>query len=129
MGRLNIMAFERDVSRLISKIKNALTPDLLKPQYRKINKTNPTYGHCYVATEALFYLLGSKDFSPYYGEDDNGIIHWWLEDLNGSRLDITADQYISQGLQPPYSRGKRAAFLTKTPSKRTLILIGRISDK
>ena len=46
---------------MITKIKSVLTPDLLKPAYRKANKTNPMFGHCYAASEAAFYLFAKAD--------------------------------------------------------------------
>lgn len=68
------------IENLIKKIQSVLTPNDLKPKYRTINKTNPMYGHCYVATEALYHLIKNYkeycDFKPYRGKDDNGINHW-----------------------------------------------------
>lgn len=113
---------------LIAKIQIALTPDLLKKPYRDENATNPMFGHCYVATEALFYLLDErKDYCACRGRDDRGIVHWWLVNkVTNQIFDVTADQYWSQGLVPPYSRGKRSGFLTKDPSKRCRSLQERI---
>ena len=45
---------------LMEKIKSNLTSDLLKKEYREINKKNPFFGHCYVATETLFHFLIQK---------------------------------------------------------------------
>ena len=117
-----------DFQELISVIQDNLTPDLLKPEYREINKSNPMYGHCYVATETLYHLLNEDTFKPHYGKDSNGVTHWWLENHTGNKLDVTADQYLSQGMNPPYSVGRRGAFLTKKPSKRSRVLIDRISN-
>jgi hypothetical protein len=112
----------------ITAICSALTPDLLRPQYRG-HSDNPMYGHCYVASEALFYLLGGRDqpFRPCRGKDDTGNVHWWLEDpLSGERLDVTADQYHSVGKTPPYATGRFGPFLTKEPSKRARVVIERV---
>ena len=69
-------------SEFVSAIQSNLTPDLLKPEYRKLNQENRMFGHCYVASEALFHLAGGKTsgLKIKRGRDDSGIVHWWLED-------------------------------------------------
>ena len=113
--------------KLIQKIQTALTPDLLKPEYRRRwNPDNPMYGHCYVASEVLYHMLGGSEsgWNPWHGRDENGVVHWWLQ-RRYVRLDPTADQY--QDRDPPYENGRRGAFLTKAPSKRARIVMERIS--
>jgi hypothetical protein len=44
------------MNNVIEAIKQSLTPDLLKKPYREENSTNPMFGHCYVASEALFHI-------------------------------------------------------------------------
>lgn len=114
----------------IKKIKINLTSDLLKKEYREINKNNPFFGHCYVATETLFHFLKDKDtnndFFPHHGKDENNITHWWLQNKDGKILDLTSEQYTSVGKIPPYKNGRRGAFLTKNPSKRSLKLMEKI---
>jgi len=123
---------EKDQTRLIeylsSKIKSKLSPDLLKPKYRLINSYNPMYGHCYIASEALFHLNGGKasGLSIKRARDDFGISHWWLESDDGEILDLTADQYKVFGFDPPYSKGVKTGFLTKEPSKRAKLLMSRV---
>ena len=114
-------------SKLIKKIKENLTPDLLKPEYVSLNKTNPTYGHCYTACEALYHLLGGEQsgLDIYRARDAEGVVHWWLKD-GVELLDPTKDQYISAGKRPPYANGQRGGFLTKSPSKRAGLLIQRV---
>lgn len=116
----------------IETIKANLTPDLLKKQYRdQYDKANPLYGHCYVASEALYHWLGASDrFHVYRGRDDKDVVHWWLVDIKtGEIVDVTADQYYSKGLKPPYEQGRRGTFLTREPSKRAKILMKRITDR
>jgi hypothetical protein len=115
------------VLELMDAVRAVLTPDLLKPQYRN-HPENPMFGHCYVASEALYHLLGGHESSlqPYRGKDDAGIVHWWLEDQLGNRYDVTVDQYLSVGRQPPYTVGRAGGFLTKQPSKRAQIVINRV---
>lgn len=110
--------------QLIIKIQKVLTPDLLKKEYLARNKSNPLFGHCYVATEALYHLLKEFDkFKPCRAEK-----HWWLQDSQGNILDPTAEQYTRVGLKPPYEKGIRGGFLTKTPSKRASIVIKRVES-
>lgn len=124
---------EDELQEIATKIQNALSPDLLKKQYRERNASNPMFGHCYVASEAFYHM--TKDqfqnrFSIYHGKDDEGIVHWWLHDNNNARIvDLTADQYLSVGKPPPYSNSRRGAFLTNEPSKRAIIVINRIKNE
>jgi hypothetical protein len=111
---------------LIEAVQKALTPELLKKTYVEGNKNNPTFGHCYVATEALYYLLGDESFKPCRARDVEGIVHWWLQNDKGTILDPTAEQYTIRGLKPPYEKGRRGGFLTKRISKRAKIVIDRI---
>ena len=95
---------------------------LLKSPYKKENLNNPTYGHCYVATELLFHLLKSNkqlaDFRSYCGKDDLGVTHWWLANEDMVILDPTADQYLSVERIPPYDVGRKQNFITPNLSKR-----------
>lgn len=116
--------------KLIAVIQSFLTPALLKPVYRKENEGNPMFGHCYVASEALFHLIKQfnlkRGYRPHYGKDHRGITHWWLQTSVGEILDPTAEQYLSQGVSPPYNRGRAGSFLTKQPSKRAQIVINQV---
>ncbi len=129
----------QQVDQLILSIQNHLTPDLLKSEYRELNKSNRMSGHCYVATETLSHLLkqdhviGSNypikqtdKCYPYYAKDENAITHWWLQDELGNRVDLTIDQFLSEGRQPPYDTARKGWLLTKQPSKRSKKLIERV---
>lgn len=120
-----------NTDKLIKTIQKCLTPDLLKREFRKQwGPDNPMYGHCYVATETLYHLLGGEDsgYKPCRAKDDGGIIHWWLEHKEtGERLDVTAEQYTTTGRRPPYAQGRGCGFLTKEPSGRAAIVIKRVT--
>ena len=111
------------VPKLIAAIANFLHPKLLKPEYRKTNANNPMYGHCYVATEALYCLMNkfslTDTFKPFQAKDENNVSHWWLQSQDGEIIDITASQYTSVGKTPPYSNGKSRSFMYPSPSKRS----------
>jgi hypothetical protein len=117
------------VSQLLFSIRECLTDDLLKPKIRKRYRPVPTTGHCYVATETLYHLLTDKDkkiFKPHYVKID-GDTHWFLmNERRNLMFDPTYDQFPSL---PDYGSGKRCGFLTKKPSSRSKILIGRVKRK
>ena len=109
-------------------IRRNLTDDLLQPKYRKRLKRKPTSGHCYVATEALYHILSLKErekYKPYYLKV-NDDTHWYL--MTDDKIFILDPTYDQFDFLPDYDSGKRAGFLTKTPSKRTLILLQRIKN-
>lgn len=114
------------IVELVRRVQECLSPDLLKKNYLSRNRDNPLFGHCYVASEALYHLLGDSRFKPHYGRDANGT-HWWLQDEVGNILDPTADQYKLS--RPPYENGRRCGFLTKHPSKRARVVIERVKNK
>lgn len=122
--------FSQKHMKLITKICKNLTPNLLKPEYTRINKFNPTYGHCYIACEALYHLLGGKQsgLDVYRARDADGVVHWWLKD-GVEIIDPTKDQYLSIGKRPPYDNGKKGGFLTKKPSKRAEFLLQTIQEE
>lgn len=108
----------------LEKIRKSLTPELLM---MNPFRDHPLAGHCYIATEALYHL-GYSDvgFRPKRAKDEREVTHWWLEH-DGVILDVTAAQYLDFGEQPPYEKGVFGGFLTKTPCKRTLILMERVN--
>src|ERR1700739_1703310 len=99
---------------LIQAVQSVLTPDLLKPdQRRMLTGIHPTEGHCAIAAEALFHLLGGKAAGwvpvvlPRRVLGDN--THWWVENVQtGERLDPTAEQFGGKAI--PERMGRRAGF-------------------
>ena len=80
---------------LINKIKSVLSPDLLKGMWKKDNPINKTEGHCYIATEALYWLLGGSEskYKPFVlsnrvwpEELDEGETHWFLKNMIQKRF-------------------------------------------
>lgn len=105
-----------------------LSDDLLDKKYRNIKSNKQslpiTFGHCYIASEAAFYLLGGKEagWKPCY-INHLGCSHWFLIHKSGAKLDLTANQFKSP---IDYSKAIGKGFLTKMPSKRCRLLIKRI---
>lgn len=108
---------------LIIKIIENLSPDLLKKEYREINKNNPMYGHCYVASE-VFYHLSEKKYRSKILKVGN-ITHWFLIDDSENIIDITKDQF---DFSLDYNNSRNCAFLTKEPSLRAQKLIKKIKQ-
>ena len=110
-------------------ITNHLTDDLLRPKYRKIKEAVDvpnTFGHCYVASEVAYYLLGGKEegWKPMHMKQ-LGVSHWFLKHESGFILDLTRSQFKSP---IDYSKARGAGFLTKEPSKRAKKLLIRIKE-
>lgn len=117
------------ISTLIDLISNNLTDDLLKNKYKSLKNKNKYTGHCYVATETLYYLLDDSkknDYTPARLKI-NEETHWFLVEKKTNKIfDITKDQF---NFEIDYTQMKKCWFLTNHPSKRTLILINRIHEK
>ena len=122
------MVQKYNIEDLIVIIQESLTDDLLKLKYRVKNK-NRFWGHCYVATEALYHLLDDESKKIYKPailrvNDDT---HWFLKNIETNEIhDITKQQF---DFDLSYENAKRSGFLTKLPSKRCQVLINRIYEK
>lgn len=115
----------RKINRMVEAVKSHLTDDLRKPQYR--GHENCLAGHCYVASEALYHMLGGseKGWTPHTIQHEGGP-HWYLKHKHsGAILDPTANQFKTK---VPYEKGRGCGFLTKQPSKRTQTVLNRIAD-
>ncbi|MBY0403018.1 MAG: hypothetical protein K2X66_03910 [Cyanobacteria bacterium] len=121
------ISLQKQVEKAIAKVQQGLTPDLLNKMWRAKNEAsgNPLVGHCYVAAEALFHLLGGKkagwqsmmlNHTAWPQGCDPGETHWFLRHTSGLIGDPTAGQYEGQPIA--YSLGIPCGFLTKAPSQR-----------
>ena len=112
-----------NIKRLTNLIVSNLTDDLRKKQYK--GNSNPLTGHCYVASEALFHMLGidAVNWLPCNIQHEK-CSHWYLKNkITGKILDLTAGQFKTT---VPYKNGRGRGFLTKQPSKRASELIRRV---
>ena len=100
------------VEEVLSLIQTELTVDLLKGKrlmYPADRGVNRFYGHCYHATQALYYLIDSDELVSYSGTDYRGEKHWWLQ--HGETVyDCTAEQYWEVHENPPYETGKKTKW-------------------
>jgi hypothetical protein len=102
-------------------VRASLTPDLLKPVFA--GGAEPLAGHCYVASEAYFHLVGgaAAGWTPVAVQHEGGP-HWWLRGPGGRIVDLTAEQFRTP---VPYGLGRGKGFLTSQPSRRAAIVMGR----
>lgn len=124
------MVYNKENLKLVSDtiIRN-LTPDLLPKKWVERNASNPMFGHCHTASGCLQKVFGTKTIKLYRALDDEGIWHWWVVDMNGQLIDLTADQYYSQGRNPPYNDGQKASILGFDYRKRVLRLLDKVSKE
>lgn len=124
---------------LIKKIQSVLTPDLLKGYWKKIYDTNnPMGGHCYIATEALYWMLGGPNgkWKPYvlsyftWPEGlDEGETHWFLKNEDTNQiLDVTKEQFGDVPIN--YSVGTSNGMMSypNGGSKRAREIIRRVEN-
>lgn len=78
-------------------------------------------GNCYVASEALFHILGGKDAGwTVMRLKLRKDTHWYLQHRSGVIVDPSVKQFSRR---PPYWKGRATGFLTKQPSRRARILM------
>lgn len=112
-----------EVALVSRRIKDCLSDDLLHKSYPR-NKGSYLAGHCYIASEAAYYLLGGRMYWTPYHVKHEGVSHWFLVHKDTKEiLDITAKQFKTR---PPYLEARGKGFLTKRPCKRTQKLLSRI---
>jgi len=126
--RLVFEPYSCDISKVIQLIQQNITPDLLKRKkllYK--DPSNKYYGHCYHASQALYYLMDMDSLVPMSGEDYREEKHWWLR-CDDTIYDCTADQYYSVGQEPPYNKGKKSKWYgwKERPQQISLELMIRV---
>ena len=82
-------------------------------------------GNCYVASEALYHLLGGKaaGWTPMHMQTPTDS-HWFLKHSSGLIVDPTASQFLNCTLN--YSAARGRGFLTKLPSMKAALLMQKI---
>jgi hypothetical protein len=119
-------------STIIKAIRAELGPHLVKSNYKKFIPKNakPSWGCCYVATEALYHLWGKENgYTPmrvkYKLNCQTMGMHWFLEQrASGLQVDITADQFTTR--VPDFRKAVPCGFLTRQPSKRAQTIIDAV---
>ncbi len=114
------LAGERSL-RFARAVRDSLSPDLRRAPYTG-DEDDECRGYCYVASEAIWHLLGGKSsrYQPHRIVHE-GRPHWYLMS-DTDVIDVTACQFRSR---VPYRDGKRRAFITRRPSRRARLLMTR----
>lgn len=109
------------IPEIFEKLKKNLSQDLLLPKYK--DGKHPLSGYCYIVSEALYHILGGKieGLTPMFIKHEN-INHWWIRGPKSEIWDFTANQFNKT---IDYSKSVPKGFLTKTPCKRTQLLLQR----
>ena len=117
-------AWRPEVVKLVDDVRAALSDDLRREPWK--GAANPFAGHCYVASEAVFHMLGGRaaGITPIHMKHE-AQPHWALRFSDGSIVDPTADQFATR---PNYSFARNATFLTVDPSQRAVTLIARVKS-
>lgn len=114
-----------DPQLLMQAIQSVLTDDLRRAPWK--GDPNPFAGHCYVASESLYWLLTDRDAWVPCVIRFGGTTHWFLRNrADMSVLDPTAGQFQDP---VPYAEGRGKGFLTKNPSKRAAEILRRLGSK
>lgn len=111
-----------EIEHLVDLVRASLSDELRRPQYQGLD---PIAGHCAVASEALYHLLGGKEagWVPKQVRHE-GDSHWFLIHRgSGCLVDATADQFC---VPVSYEEARGRGFQTKQPSKRAQVLIDRV---
>jgi hypothetical protein len=106
---------------VVHAVQGALDDSLRRAPWK--GSSDPMAGHCYVAAEAVYHMLGGKasGYTPMFIRHE-GSPHWYLRNKSGKVLDPTASQFHTP---VPYDQGKGKGFLTSEPSKRAQTVIER----
>lgn len=101
--------------------------------------TNDSYemsGNCYVASEALYHILGGKaaGWKPMRVRLTNRFnrrtcTHWFLLHTSGMLIDPAVRQFEARDWwnPPDYAKARGSGFLTKRASKRAVDLMVKLT--
>lgn len=129
----------RSVGKVVARVRRSLSPELLTPTERRRRRSHPVAGHCAVASEATYHLLGATRsgyvlFVASWVERGGRRTHWWLvRKRDGFVVDPTAEQFSARKRAQIYARGRACGFSTpkrgrrsQPPSKRAQVVIERV---
>jgi len=121
------------LSKLRKSIQAALDDSLLSSSEKKRRAiegyVSHVDGHCYVAAEVAYHVLG-KPWQPKVISKKviGSTTHWYLFNTQTNEIfDPTEEQFGDSVI--PYHQGKSCGFLTTQPSKRAKIVLERIKSK
>ncbi len=113
---------DRALQFVVTCVQACLTDELRNAPWRW--HENRLAGHCYVASESVYWLCGGRDSGMTVKRVKMGDAwHWYLLDEDGTVVDPTAGQF---DVEVPYGDGVSTGFLTGRPSKRARIVMDRV---
>ena len=101
-------------------------------KFRELNKQNKLFGHCYHATQALYYFFVDAKLKIMSASCEGPAEHhWWLQDVDNNILDVTAEQYDAFDFDPPYQKGKESKWYgwKNRPHRKTQKLMNKIQPE
>ena len=102
--------YPEDLDMVSKLIVNNLELKFCPPRYRELNIGNPLFGHCYHATQALYFFFKDENLKTMSAKCQSPAEqHWWLQD-GDKIIDITAGQYEAFDFDPPYGKGKETKW-------------------
>ena len=103
-------SYPDDLERVSKHIVNNLQTKMCPPRYRELNLGNALFGHCYHATQAMYYFFKDANLKVMSAKCDGPAQqHWWLQD-GDTIIDVTAGQYDAFDFAPPYDKGKESKW-------------------
>ena len=101
--------YPEDLDMVSKLIVDNLEMKFCPPRYRDENMGNPLFGHCYHATQAMYYFFKDANLKAFAAPCKITQQHWWVQD-GDNIIDITAGQYEAFGIDPPYDKGKETKW-------------------
>ena len=102
--------YPEDLDMVIKLIKDNLETKFVPTKFRENNLGNPMFGHCYHATQALYYFFKDANLKAMSARCEGPAeSHWWLQD-GDTIIDATAEQYDIFDFNPPYDKGKESVW-------------------
>ena len=99
-----------DVDMVARMIVDNLELKFCPPRYRELNMGNALFGHCYHATQAMYFFFKDAELKVMSAKCQGPAEqHWWLQD-DDKIIDITASQYNAFDFNPPYDKGKETKW-------------------
>ena len=120
--------YEKVKKLIIDNLEEKLVPE----KFRELNKQNKLFGHCYHATQALYYFFVDAKLKIMSASCEGPAEHhWWLQDVDNNILDVTAEQYDAFDYDPPYQKGKESKWYgwKNRPHRKTQKLMNKIQQE
>lgn len=123
------LEFKSLITRFTEMVANGMIVNdgMLKNQYTennsKITIDTPARGHCYHASEALYYLMGGKlsGYQPCFIKFENNDTHWFLKHKKSGRIvDVTSSQF-KKNFEIPYEKGTNRGFMQQSNNSKEIM--------